>query len=394
MASATTTATTTESGDQTDTAIIAINVILAVISTITCAGRFWARKLTGVGWGLDDWLALASLVVNHAFCAVTIEATVNGGLGRSMVVVMAEDPMQLVTFLKCVVAAEFCYGFSSPLIKLSLLTFYWRVFPTDFMKKGIYVLSAACIGWLIAIFITNCVQCIPLSYTWEQTTNPGAGTCIDLILYFVGNSIANSLIDILTLVLPVRETMKLQVSSSKRVGICCVFALGSIVVIASLVRFGSLAFLASTGVTDMTQQYALMWTATVVEIYVAIIGACAVTLVPVYRKMRYGTPWSTRDMKSNQIASNQGAFAGTGGGGSRPGLHHNFKRSANHERLSTSNDSEEYLHHGRSGMTYSVSGANKSSAKREEFGDDVPMDTIVVQRDVTWEEERNVRQHV
>lgn len=143
-----------------------------------------------------------------------------------------------------------------------------------------------------------------------------------------------------------------------------------------------------------TEQYALMWTATVVEIYVAIIGACAVTLVPVYRKVRYGTPWSTRDMKSNQIASNQGAFAGTGGGGSRLGMNHNFKRSANHERLSTSNDSEEYLHHGGSGMTYSVSGANKSSARREEFGDDVPMDTIVVQRDVTWEEERNVKQHV
>lgn len=100
MASTTTTASTTESGDHTDTAIIVINIILAVISTITCAGRFWARKLTGVGWGLDDWLALASLVVNHVFCAITIVATVNGGLGRSIVVVMAEDPMQLVTFLK------------------------------------------------------------------------------------------------------------------------------------------------------------------------------------------------------------------------------------------------------------------------------------------------------
>lgn len=101
MASTTTTTTTApESGDHTDTAIIAINIILAVISTITCAGRFWARKLTGVGWGIDDWLALASLVVNHAFCAVTVEATLNGGLGRSIVVVMAEEPMQLVTFLK------------------------------------------------------------------------------------------------------------------------------------------------------------------------------------------------------------------------------------------------------------------------------------------------------
>lgn len=126
------------------------------------------------------------------------------------------------------VVAEFCYGFSSPLIKLSLLAFYWRVFPTPFMQRGIYALSAACLGWLVAIFVVNCLQCRPLSYTWEQTVSPGTGTCIDLILYFVGNSIANSLIDILTLVLPIRETMKLQVSSSKRVGICCVFGLGSL----------------------------------------------------------------------------------------------------------------------------------------------------------------------
>lgn len=136
-----------------------------------------------------------------------------------------------------------------------------------------------------------------------------------------------------------------------------------------------------------------MWTATVVEIYVAIIGACAVTLVPVYRKMRYGTPWSTRDMKSNQIASNPGAFAGTGGGGSRSGVLHNFKRSATHERLDTDNDSEENLHHG-SGITYSVSGATKPSVKREKLGDEVPMDTIIIQRDIAWEEQRNVRQHV
>ncbi|KDN71524.1 hypothetical protein CSUB01_12076 [Colletotrichum sublineola] len=380
---------TTSNYSHTSSAIIAINVILGVIATFTCIGRFWARKLTRLGWGLDDWLALASLIVNHAFCVTTVVATVQGGLGRSIVDVMAEDPMELIIFLKCVVAAEFFYGISSPLIKLSLLAFYWRVFPTSFMKKGIYALSAACLGWLIAIFITNCLQCRPLSYTWEQAVTPGTGTCIDLVLYFVGNSIANTLIDILTLVLPIRETMKLQVSSSRRLGICCVFALGSLVVVASLVRFGSLASLYAVGVTDMTKQYALMWTATVVEIYIAIIGACAVTLVPVYRKMRYGTPYSTGDQRSNQISSGRGAFPSSGDA-SRLGAH-NFKRSQNHERLDTSNDSEEYLHNG-SGMKYSVS--TKDGDRRGGSAEDLPMDTIVVQKDVTWEEERNVKQHV
>lgn len=97
---ASTTTSTSSNEPHTDTAIIAINVILAVIATITCIGRFWARKLTGLGWGLDDWLALVSLIINHAFCATTIEATVHGGLGRSIVDVMAEDPNQLITFLK------------------------------------------------------------------------------------------------------------------------------------------------------------------------------------------------------------------------------------------------------------------------------------------------------
>ncbi|KAK2051199.1 hypothetical protein LY76DRAFT_482678, partial [Colletotrichum caudatum] len=305
--------------------------------------RFWARKLTGVGLGLDDWLALASL---------------------------------------CVVIAEFCYGISSPLVKLSLLAFYWRVFPTSFMRKGIYALSTACLGWLVAIFITNCLQCRPLSYTWEQTVTPGAGTCIDLVLYFVGNSVANSLIDVFTLVLPIRETMRLQVSSSRRLGICCVFALGSLVVIASLVRFGSLASLYAAGVTDMTKQYALMWTATVVEIYIAVIGACAVTLVPVYRKMRYGTPWSTEDQKSRQISSGSGGFPASSGGRGA----HNFKRPQNHhERLDTNNDSEEYLHYG-SGMKNSVSGTTRASDAGGASGEDLRMDTIVVQKDVTWEE--------
>lgn len=92
--------TTANTTPHTDTAIIVINVVLAVIATITCIGRFWARKLTGLGWGIDDWLALVSLIINHAFCATTIEATVNGGLGRSIVDVMAEDPTKLITFLK------------------------------------------------------------------------------------------------------------------------------------------------------------------------------------------------------------------------------------------------------------------------------------------------------
>lgn len=49
--------------------------------------------------------------------------------------------------------SQYIYGFSSPAIKLSLLVFYWRVFPTPLVRNGVYFLSFCCVGWLIAIMV-------------------------------------------------------------------------------------------------------------------------------------------------------------------------------------------------------------------------------------------------
>lgn len=152
-----------------------------------------------------------------------------------------------------------CYGISSPLIKLSLLAFYWRMFPTDHVRRCVIVLSVACLLWTLAILVTNLLECQPLSYLWDQLVDPTSGSCIDLVLYMLGNAIANSIIDILTLILPINEVFKLHMNTSKKIGVCCVFALGSIVVIASFVRLGSLADLAHIGVTDTTRKSSLFF---------------------------------------------------------------------------------------------------------------------------------------
>lgn len=77
---------------------------------------------------------------------------------------------------------------------------------------------------------------------------------------------------------------------------------------ASIIRFATLATLASATdyTTNMTgtlflpawvcimlmktERYALTSGATVVEIFIAIFGACVVTLGPVYKRLRYGDP--------------------------------------------------------------------------------------------------------
>lgn len=145
---------------------------------------------------------------------------------------------------------QFIYGFASPAIKLSLLAFYWKVFPTRTVRNGVYFLSFCCIGWFIGVMVlsfysrpshspltlrvdvltlfnqvTNLVSCKPISYFWTQT---GDGECVvDTISYFEWNSFANTIIDLLTVCLPIREIARLQMSTARKISIIGVFLIGS-----------------------------------------------------------------------------------------------------------------------------------------------------------------------
>lgn len=108
-----------------------------------------------------------------------------------------------------------------------MLAFYWRLFPTPFVKTGCKILGVASIFWCIAITILDFVQCIPLHAFWHLELQALPTTkCLDPNLCFLGNSIANAIIDFFTLMLPLREVYKLHVSTRKKITIGSVFLLG------------------------------------------------------------------------------------------------------------------------------------------------------------------------
>lgn len=80
--------------------VIAINSVLAVIATFLIVLRFWSRRLTGAGWRIDDYLALAALLFQHAIYGLSNEAVIHGGLGRDMNIVLAETPNAVSYLLK------------------------------------------------------------------------------------------------------------------------------------------------------------------------------------------------------------------------------------------------------------------------------------------------------
>lgn len=84
-------------------------------------------------------------------------------------------------------------------------------------------LIAFTVGFYVVIFFIAIFLCRPLSKIW----NPDIpGTCIDKSTVYVATSVVNVFDDFAIFALPVVWTSKLQISSSQKVKVMAVFAIG------------------------------------------------------------------------------------------------------------------------------------------------------------------------
>ncbi|KAH7303846.1 hypothetical protein B0I35DRAFT_484909 [Stachybotrys elegans] len=226
--------------------------VLIVISTIFVALRFWAKRLSGISWQTDDWLCLSSLVIHHGSMVSGYVQIIQGGLGRDIRLVVMEDQTSLVILFKALFASELIYAISSTLVKLSVLAFYWRIFPTTTVRWGSYFLVPAASSFLAS-----------------GTT----GTALNHMHRYPAI---------------LWDVLRLNMKLSKKIGVAAVFLLGSLAFLTSLARAITSGLQYRDGDINFTKQFVVPGITSVVEIHMAIIGACLPTIIPVYRRLRYG----------------------------------------------------------------------------------------------------------
>lgn len=143
------------------------------------------------------------------------------------------------------------YGTASPLVKFTVLALYWRIFPTTAMRRAIYVLGSMTAGWWVAIQLVTIFQCEPISKAWNIALE---GRCINQLLFYAWNSVPNCVLDLLIVLLPMREILRLQTSPAQKAGIAGTFLLGGLVVVASAMRTWTEWDLIIEGVTNPTSK--------------------------------------------------------------------------------------------------------------------------------------------
>ncbi|KAF6808618.1 hypothetical protein CPLU01_15648 [Colletotrichum plurivorum] len=258
-----------------------IVLVLLAIAALSVLGRLVSRSKYDPGLSLDDY----AIVVAWVFVAATagmVLAIGQAGAGRHVWALGIDDIVRTTQLL-------YIYSFISCVAilvtKMSILLFYWRVFMGNQLSFRIsFWLGAFLVGsYPVYFMITIGFCCSPLSHYWTQFKGT-EGTCIDVGRFFLILAIINLITDVILLVIPVPEILKLQMTKDKKIGVCGILGLGSFVCIASAVRVHHLGVFASaTDITWMMGPVAI-WSS--VEPSVGIVSACLPAFKPLLRALK------------------------------------------------------------------------------------------------------------
>ncbi|KAK7714700.1 hypothetical protein SLS63_011590 [Diaporthe eres] len=233
------------------TIVGAVFIILALIAT---ALRFYARfKRAGLWW--DDWSALAAaLAAVAAGVLVLASALVDPDADWLLSVT---DPNYNYTpanqlDLKLGWIAEILYFTVVGAAKASLLLMYTRIFSvstnfrTQVWIQGVAVATCWAVGTIGTIF-----NCWPIYWTWLVNINP-AEHCMNYNIFWLVLGIAEEIIDVCILALPIQHILKLQLSLQKKIGVASIFLLGGLLPVCWPILARGAAFLHVSGLSNLT----------------------------------------------------------------------------------------------------------------------------------------------
>ncbi|KAG9666359.1 hypothetical protein KCU95_g18200, partial [Aureobasidium melanogenum] len=245
-------------------------LVVGSVAILTYFLRVMSR-LPGWGsqWGLDDWaLTLAMLfTVPLTFCAYALNQI---GMGKDMWFVSFDH---ITKILKIFYFAELLYLTAVGITKISMLLFYLRIFPDWKLRRAIYGMIGVCTTYIIVFVLVTAFQCRPVNLAWLKWDGEHHGKCLDLNADGWAAASINILLDLIVIVLPLKQLTMLNMSWQRKLGVIAMFLGGGFVTIISILRLKYLIQFAHTENPTMDYLPVGIWSA--VESDVGIMVACA-----------------------------------------------------------------------------------------------------------------------
>lgn len=110
--------------------------------------------------------------------------------------------------------------------KIAILLFLLRVFQHNKLKQAIWATMGLCVAFAVSFFFATLFQCWPINHAWLQLEEWHRGYCNHVHLQGWLSAAFNIAIDIIILLLPIRELCRLQMNIKKKLLVVVIFSLG------------------------------------------------------------------------------------------------------------------------------------------------------------------------
>lgn len=121
---------------------------------------------------------------------------------------------------------EIFYFASLSFNKISLLLFILRVFPDRQFRRIVFIVCGLCVGYGVSFVFATAFQCNPINHSWLQVDSTHLGACNNINIQGWMSAVCNIIIDLIIIVLPLRNLYGLQIQLKKKIMIMFMFSLG------------------------------------------------------------------------------------------------------------------------------------------------------------------------
>ncbi|KAI9673626.1 MAG: hypothetical protein M1817_002263 [Caeruleum heppii] len=258
--------------DDQSQGLAAVNIIGVMLAIISVVLRLLSRKISGLPLKADDYTIIAALFfVVAVFISICVQIF-GGGAGRHAVLV---GEARIIVSLKALYAFNLLYTNAIPLIKISILLLYHRIFAIPSFRKWMYPCILFLVLFQVSTTLVDIFNCTPIKASWDKTL-PNA-RCVDPPTLYMATAGINVATDIIILLIPLPLIWHLRIHNRQKAALTLIFGVASLACVATIFRITVFDEIYNW---DLSYSYTNVGYWTMAEVYLGVVCACLPTMRP------------------------------------------------------------------------------------------------------------------
>ena len=181
--------------------------------------------ITQTAPSVDDWFILITLFVGIPSSVLNVQGLTANGLGKDVWNVPFDRITNFVYYLYVMECLYFC---QIVLLKVTLIFFYLRIFPSKGVQKLLWITIGINAVYGVLFVFLGIFQCTPIKFYWEKWDNEHVGTCLNINGIGWSNAIISITLDVWLLAIPLWQLRLLKMHWKKKVGVAVMFCTGTL----------------------------------------------------------------------------------------------------------------------------------------------------------------------